>query len=569
MLSEEIRKSFLEFFKKKGHIIVPSSSLISDDPSVLLTTAGMQQFKRYYTGELNSLNDFGSQRVTSIQKCFRTSDIDEVGDDSHLTFFEMLGNFSFGPVDSDDPLDNGKNGYFKKSAINWGFEFLNKELNIDFKRIKISVFKGDNEVEFDKESYEIVKQLSFSEEQIIKGDRNDNFWGPTGNSGPCGPTVEFYVDGLEVWNLVFNEYFKDENGLRKLDNPGVDTGMGLERLAMVLQKVPTIFETDLFEPIISILPVELPSRVKRTIADHSRAIAFLLSDGVRPSNKEAGYILRRLMRRVIIYENISDLDIKKLLDKIIEIYKNIYPEINEDAIVSEFDIESNKFKSALIKGVGELKKLEVIDAQQAFRLYESYGIPYEVIKEIGAEKAVSLTREDFDQEFKKHQEISRAGAEKKFGGHGIISEEDEKIKVKLHTATHLLHWALREILGKEVKQMGSDINSERLRFDFSFNRKLTTGELEQTEDLVNQKIKENLAVIFQEMPKEEAEKTGALAFFRQKYPDMVKVYSIGDISKEFCAGPHIKNTGEIGHFKIIKEESVSAGIRRIKATISN
>ncbi|MFA5386201.1 MAG: alanine--tRNA ligase [Candidatus Paceibacterota bacterium] len=568
MLSEEIRKSFLEFFKKKGHIVVPSSSLIPDDPSVLLTTAGMQQFKRYYTGELNPLSDFGSQRVTSIQKCFRTSDIDEVGDDSHDTFFEMLGNFSFGPVGPDNPLNNGEDGYFKKSAINWGFEFLNKELKIDSKRIKVSVFEGDDDVEFDKESYEIVKQLGFSEEQIIKGNRNDNFWGPTGNNGPCGPTVEFYVDDLEIWNLVFNEYFKDENGLRKLNNPGVDTGMGIERLAMVLQKVPTIFETDLFEPIISILSVELSSRAKRIIADHSRAIAFLLSDGVRPSNKEAGYVLRRLMRRVIVYENNLDLNIQELLRRIIDEYKNIYPELNEDVVISEFDIESKKFKSALIKGVGELKKLETIDAQQAFKLYESYGIPYEVIKEIGAEKAISLTREDFDEEFKKHQEISRAGAEKKFGGHGIISEEDEKTKVKLHTATHLLHWALREVLGKEVQQMGSDINLERLRFDFSFDRKLTAEELKQIEDLVNQKIKENLAVTFQEMPKEEAEKTGALAFFRQKYPDIVKVYSIGDISKEFCAGPHVKNTGEIGTFKILKEESVSAGLRRIKATIT-
>jgi len=568
MFSEEIRKSFLEFFKNKGHVVVPSSSLIPTDSSVLLTTAGMQQFKKYYTGELNSLSDFDSQRVTSIQKCFRTSDIDEVGDDSHLTFFEMLGNFSFGPVGSDDPSDNGKDGYFKKSAINWGFEFLNNKLKIDVNRLSVSVFKGDDEIPFDEESFEIVKELGFSAEKIIRGDRGDNFWGPTGTIGPCGPTVEFYVDGLEVWNLVFNEYFKDQNGLNKLKNPGVDTGMGIERLAMVLQKVPTIFETDLFKPMMDILPVGLSPRIKRIIADHSRAITFLLSDGVRPSNKEAGYILRRLMRRVIVYENISDLDTKKLLNKIIEAYKDIYLEINKDIVISELDSESKKFKSTLIKGVGELEKIKTIDAQQAFKLYESYGVPYEVIKEIGAEKATSLTREDFDKEFKKHQEISRVGAKKKFGGHGITSEEDEKIKVRLHTTTHLLHWALREILGKEVKQSGSDINSERLRFDFSFDRKLTTEELGQVEDLVNQKIKENLTVTFQEMPKEEAEKIGALAFFKQKYPDIVKVYSIGNISKEFCAGPHVKNTGEIENFKILKEESVSAGLRRIKATIT-
>jgi len=507
MVSKEIRKSFLDFFQRRGHVIVPSSSLIpTDDSSVLLTTAGMQQFKKYYTGELNALNTFRSQRVTSIQKCFRTSDIDSVGDESHLTFFEMLGNFSFGPVGSDNPEDFGVEGYFKKSAINWAYEYLSKELKIDPQRMKVSVFNGDEEVPFDKESYSILEELGFSPAQIIRGGREDNFWGPTGSEGPCGPTVEFYIDGLEVWNLVFNEYYKENldfqtQNLRKLNNPGVDTGMGLERLAMILQGTSTIFETDLFRPLMRFLPDSLSEKTKRILVDHSRSIAFLISDGVRPSNKEVGYVLRRLMRRVMVSSwQSNSLNVKALLSEVVKLYKDIYQELDEKNILEEFNKEYEKFNRALKKGVEVIKKTTIIDAQEAFKIYETYGVPYEVIKDIGGDKAQFLTRESFEQEFIKHQEISRASKEKKFGGHGLKIETGEiettdiretQIIIRLHTATHLLQWALREILGKEVRQMGSDINPSRLRFDFSFDRKLTPQEIQAITDLVNQKIKEN------------------------------------------------------------------------------
>ena len=560
MSFSEIRKRFLEYFKKRGHVIVPSSSLVSDDPSVLLTTAGMQQFKSYFTGEKDAMRDFGSANVVSIQKCFRTSDIDEVGDESHLTFFEMLGNFSFG-------------GYWKEEAIRYVHEFITKEMGLAIDYVTVfdpgKVPEGDwrKGVPRDDESRAVWEKLGVRD---IRGDGTDVFWGPTGNEGPCGPTTEVYVNGLEVWNIVFNEFYADkEKKLAPLKTRGIDTGMGLERLTMVAQEKKNVFETDLFAPFMQALPGTLSISEKRIAADHVRGAAFLISDGVRPSNKGEGYVLRRLMRRLLMFEEKG-------------VVFSVYPELREGEAVRVFEAERVEFSKTLRKGLQELGKLSRVGAEEAFNLYQSFGLPYEVIKDVGGAKAEDLERDDFDREFEKHQEISRAGAEKKFGGHGL-SADAEGVAVRLHTATHLLHQALRDVLGESVRQEGSDITPERARFDFRFERKVTPDELARVEAIVNEKIRENLPVNRIEMPKDEAEKTGALHLFsagggssfggKEKYPDIVSVYYIGKsledaYSKEFCGGPHVARTGEIGEFKIVKEESVSAGTRRIRAVTS-
>lgn len=563
MSSEEIRKKFRKFFEERGHAWVPSSSLIPDDPSVLFTTAGMQQFKRYFTGELDPMKDFGSKNTVSIQKCFRTSDIDEVGDESHLTFFEMLGNFSFG-------------GYWKEEAIRYGYDFITKEmgLKIDY----VSVFKGDTSVPADEESAKIWKSIDASLEIRLHG-REDNFWGPTGAEGPCGPTTEIYVGGVEVWNIVFNEYYSKNGTLTPLETKGVDTGMGLERLAVMSQGVKNVYETDELKRIISSLPNGTEEKTARILADHARGIAFLLQDGVIPSNKEAGYILRRLMRRYIfrLHEN------KNFEGTLSEVF-GIYKELDGKKILSLFNEELEKFLKTLAAGLGELKKMDTVGIPEAFMLFQSYGLPFEVIKDYAKEKVKNLTREAFDAEFAKHQEISRAGAEKKFGGHGLLldtgelkagNEEELQKVTRLHTATHLLNQALRETLGEGVEQRGSDITPERARFDFTFGRKMTSEEIKTVEEKVNAKIQENIPVSMKEMPKEEAEKTGALHFFKGKYPDTVSVYYISPDktiehawSKEFCGGPHVKNTGEIGGIKILKEEASSAGVRRIRIALA-
>lgn len=556
MSSAELRRKFLEFFEKREHKIVPSSSLIPDDPSVLLTTAGMQQFKPYFLGKADPIKDFGTRRTASIQKSFRTSDIDEVGDESHLTFFEMLGHFSFGD-------------YFKKETIEWTYELLTKVFGIAPERISATVFAGDEKIPFDKESYDTWSQF-LPPERIRKGPRADNVWGPAGPEGPCGAANEVYVDNLEVATLVFMEYFcaKDQN-LTPLPQKGVDVGWGFERLAMIVQGKKNIFETDLFVSLLAFLPADLEERKRRIVADHTRAIAFLISDGVRPSNKEAGYILRRLMRRLISYGTGQE---QNLFETVVKNYQSFYPELNPEKILNVFGEENIKFGKTLNKGLAELRKLEAVDAKAAFRLYESYGLPFEVIKEY----TPTLKREDFEAEFKKHQEISRAGQEKKFGGHGLIlntgelkakDEQELKKVTRLHTATHLLQAALRKVLGEEVRQMGSDITAERTRFDFSFSRKLTAEELKKVEALVNEAVSRSLEVGMQELDLDEAKKTGALHFFREKYPARVKVYSAGDFSKEICGGPHVSNTREVGKFVILKEEAVASGVRRIRAKV--
>jgi alanyl-tRNA synthetase len=600
MTSAEIRQKFLDYFKSKGHAVVKSSSLIPDDPSVLLTTAGMQQFKKYYTGELDAMRDFGAKSTASVQKSFRTSDIDEVGDERHLTFFEMLGNFSFG-------------GYFKKEAIEYAHEFITKEMGLEISYV--TVFQGKPEIGVPKDEESIAIWNSLGVTDVREEGMADVFWGPTGSEGPCGPTTEIYCrngagQDIEVWNIVFNQFFfpgsreELESGssgknLEPLKTPGVDTGMGLERLVMSVQKTNTIFETDLFQPLIQVLPTNMQDRSKRIVSDHIRASVFLIADGVRPSNKGAGYILRRLLRRSIVHAHLAssgsfsgmdilsmghELDILNLIEAVIGSYGNAYPEIisEKENITSVFKEENNKFSKTMRNGLKELNRLPAIDATSAFKIFESHGLPYEIIKELGGEKTAKLERKDFEEEFKKHQEISKAGSEAKFGGHGLylktgevtIRDASEVEKVtRLHTATHLMHAALRAVLGPEVRQDGSDITIERTRFDFRFPRKVAPEELKQVEDWVNGAIQKDLTVEWKEMDYEEAIKDGALGFFKAKYPPRVKVYTMYDkntgevYSKEFCGGPHVEHTGTVGAFKITKEESSSAGIRRIRGII--
>ncbi len=555
MNSNKLRESFLKFFEKNGHKIVASSSLIPDDPSVLLTTAGMQQFKRYFLGEPSPYGN----KVVSCQQSFRTSDIDRIGDKTHLIFFEMLGNFSFGD-------------YFKEGAIKLAFSFLFEELKLNKQECYFTVFKGDKDTPFDKESFSILKKLGVPESKIKKMCRKENFWGPTGLEGPCGPTVEIYYKELEIWNLVFNEYFRDKHGkLSPLEQKGVDTGLGLERLAKVIQNKPSIFETDLFEPIMREISGK-NERAKRIISDHIKACTFLISEGILPSNKDRGYILRRLIRRIIGLEKILGLSnnfLIGLVPKVVEIYQDIYPEIKskEAEIMTVIQNEGERFEKALVKGLKQFEKISLkgnISGIDAFHLYDTYGFPLELTIELAEQKDLKVDKQGFESAFKKHQQISRAGIEKKFGGIGKQAGDES---IKLHTATHLLHQALRQILGEGVKQMGSDITAERLRFDFSHSKKMTETEIKKVETLVNQKIKQDLKIKKEEVSYEKAIKSGALAFFKNKYPNKVNVYSIGGFSKEICGGPHIKRTSELGVFRIIKEESSGAGIRRIRAVL--
>jgi alanyl-tRNA synthetase len=539
MLSSEIRQKFLDFFESKGHKIVPSSSLVTDDPSVLFTTAGMQQFKPYYLGFKDAIKDFASKNTTSSQKCVRTNDIEEVGDDTHLTFFEMLGNFSFG-------------GYWKKDAIKYAYEFITKELGltIDY----VSVFEGDAETPADNESRDIWSQID--PKLIIKNhNRADNFWGPTGNEGPCGPTTEIYINGVEIWNIVFNEYYKTSDGkYTPLDIKGIDTGMGLERLTVQVQKVKNVFETDIFLPLLALLPNEVPEKIKRIVVDHSRTVANLIHDGLTPSNKDRGYVLRRLIRRVLFYQNKYKFNWEIVLKSIID----------KPMILETIALETEQFTKKLDEGLKEFEK-----GKDPFILFTSYGFPFELAKEVAAEKGIAIDEKSFQEKFKAHQDLSRSGAEQKFKG-GLANTNEQTIK--LHTAHHLLLAALQEILGREVKQRGSNITEERLRMDFSFPRKLTKEELTEAEKIVNKHIVEGLAVTKKEMPRIEAESIGAEMEFGAKYPDIVSLYFIEDkhgnaISKEFCGGPHVTNTSELGHFKISKEEAVSTGVRRIKAVL--
>ena len=569
---------FVKFFESTGHKLVPSSSLLPPDPSVLLTAAGMQQFKPYYTFELDPLRDFGAARVISVQKCFRTSDIEEVGDATHCTFFEMLGNFSFGD-------------YFREEAIAWAYKFITEELGVSLDRMYVTVFGGEGAVPKDEASYEIWKKLGVPEEKIKWSGMADNFWGPTGKEGPCGPTTEIYVDGVEVWNVVFNEYYSSGSReellalkvkLEKLAKPGIDTGMGLERLLMTLNGYKNVYETDVLFGLFDLgLKAGLSERRARLFADHLRSSSFLISDSIRPSNREAGYILRRLLRRMLA-DNLSEEILQKGVNWVVEKYRETYPSLKSDEILAVILEEKKKFEKVINNGLKELGKLDRVNIETAFKLYESHGLPFDLIMDFVPEgRREGLSYAAFEERFKKHQEASRAGAEKKFGGHGLVLDtgelkagsEADLVKVtRLHTATHLLQAALRKVLGDTVSQKGSDITVDRARFDFGFERKLTEEEIKKVEVLVNEKIALALPVKFVKMPLEEAKKTGALFFFKEKYPSEVNVYFVGEslseaVSAEFCGGPHVKNTSEIGTFKILKDEGVGAGMRRIRVNV--
>jgi len=591
MTSKELRSKFLEYFSSKGHEILPSSSLIpKNDPSVLLTTAGMQQFKKWFSG----LEKPAYPRVVTVQKCIRIGDIEEVGDDTHLSFFEMLGNFSF------------KADYWKEEAIKWGIEFLKDELKIPFERIGFTYFSGDKLNSKDQESYEVFKKLGVPDKKIKPMGREDNFWGPTGDEGPCGPTVEIYIDGVEVWNHVFNEYYKTKDGKYKpLDVKGVDTGVGFERLLAVLGGVKSPYETDLFSDILAKIS-ELSSKSNQTsqriVADHLRAATFLLADGVVPSNLEKSYVLRRLIRRAVRHGRllgIKESFCSEISEVVIEKFGDVYPELkkHQKFIFEELEKEENKFNKTIEQGLkifekrrlggfGQIvfggsqrgKKTE-ISGKEVFDLFQTHGFPLEMTKEIAKEKGFSVDENGFYKEYRKHQELSRISAEKKFKG-GLASGGE--MEMKYHTATHLLHAALKAVLGDRAKQAGSNITAERLRFDFTHPEKLMPQQISEVEDLVNAEIKKNQEVKVQELSVEEAKKAGAIGIFEQKYGEKVKVYSIGPstnstssrqagsgrpFSVEICGGPHVERTGVLGHFKITKEESSSAGVRRIKAVL--
>ncbi|MFA6353896.1 MAG: alanine--tRNA ligase [Candidatus Paceibacterota bacterium] len=542
MQSDEIRSKFLKFFENRGHKIIPSSSLIPEnDNSVLFTTAGMQQFKPYYTNPQNADEDFGSRNIVTVQKCIRTGDIDEVGDATHLTFFEMLGNFSFG-------------GYGRKEAITYAHDFITKELGLEISYV--TFYKGEGVVPRDEESRDIWAELGVKD---IREDGSDVFWGPTGDSGPCGPTTEIYCknangDDVEIWNIVFNEYFcdgsrekldKGEVTLKKLDVLGVDTGMGFERLVSIVQKKKSVYETDLFN--------NEENKKERIVADHIKAALFLVSNGVFPSNTGAGYVVRRLIRRAVRFSKKS---IEQEIEKIRKIYKDVY--ILDDK--GEIGKEENKFRKTLEYGLKEFEK-----GVDPFVLFTTYGFPIELTEELAKEKGEKINREDFNKKMAEHQKLSQTASAGMFKG-GLASMGE--METKYHTATHLLLAALRKVLGEDITQKGSNITSERMRFDFNWPEKVGADKLKEVEYLVNAKIKEAIPVEMHELPKEEALKiVKNLSFDLSKYGDIVKVYKIGDFSVEFCGGPHVLNTSELGEFKIRKEEASAAGIRRIKAVL--
>ena len=586
MTSSELQKKFTEFFEKRGHKVIPSASLVPEnDPSVLFTTAGMQQFKRYYLFP----DEAPAPRIVTIQRCLRTGDIDEVGDENHLTFFEMLGNFSFGyqaRSNADETRTNADGPYFKKEAIKWAFEFLTKELGISADRISCAYFKGEDDIPADNESLGIIKKVTgFSDEKIKGSGKDETFWSLGTEGSPSGPTVEFYVDELEVWNLVFNEYVMRDGKYIESELKGVDTGMGLERLAVVMQGESDVYQTDLFAPIISkieelsgkkyniaschsefdseSLSDGIPKQVRddnirafRIITDHIRAAIALISDGVIPANKDQGYILRRLIRRAIIK------------GKQIGIEKNFCAEFSDsDKVKRDLDAEETKFRKNIESGLKIIESQTEFSSKVLFDLYQTYGIPVEVTVEEANRLGRDISNRAIEQSsnlMREHQELSRTASAGKFKG-GLA---DNKVETtRLHTAAHLLLAALRQVLGPQVQQKGSNITEERLRFDFNHPEKLTQEQLSEVEKIVNEKIKANLLVVMEEMSVEEAKKSGATGVFDDRYDEKVKVYSIDNFSREICGGPHVKNTGELGHFKIIKEESSSAGIRRIKAIL--
>lgn len=551
MDSKELRQKFLKFFESKGHKIMPAASLIPEnDPSVLFTTAGMQQFKRFY---LNP-DEAPTKTVATCQPCIRTSDIDEVGDETHLTFFEMLGNFSF-------------NDYFKKEAIAYAWEFLTEVLGIEKSRIHATYFEGGNDVPADNESLEILKTIEGLKE-IEPQNFEENFWSLATENSPGGPTAEFYVDNVEVWNLVFNEYVFRGGQYEKSEFRGVDTGMGLERMLAVLENKTDVYQTDLFEPIIQQISGD-DQKTIRIIADHLKATVFIINAGILPSNKDAGYIVRRLIRRAMVKLNslgVVENVLADLAEKVFKIYDGIY-EFNRDNILAEIQKEETRFRTTLNAGLKILKSKKEITGKDLFDLYQSYGLPMEIAAEEAKNLDINInneTIEQFNNLMEEHQDLSRTASAGMFKG-GLTTQSEQA--TKYHSATHLLLAALRQVLGGDIHQRGSNITDERLRFDFSYPEKMTDEQIKKVENLVNEKIAEDLPVKMEEMSLEDAAKCGAIGEFGEKYGYKVKVYSMGDFSREICGGPHVEHTSVLGHFKIIKEESSSAGIRRIKAVL--
>jgi len=587
----DIRKAYLDFFKSKGHAVIPGASLIPEnDPTVLFTTAGMHPLVPYLMGEKHPLG----KRLTDVQLCVRTQDIDEVGDASHLTCFEMLGNWSLGD-------------YFKKGAIEMSFEFLTEVLKLPLSKLAVSCFEGDSDAPRDDESAEIWKKMGIPPERIAFLPKSKNWWGPAGKTGPCGPDTEmFYWVGppplppkesnpandeanwLEFWNDVFMQYSKLEDGsFEPLAQQNVDTGMGLERIACIMQGVTSVYETDALKPILekvqsffSPLPSGEGSGVRdaRIIVDHIRASTFILADGIRPSNVDQGYVLRRLIRRAIrSARKLGAKQTKGFCGAIAEVisrqYGGFYVKVEKErmAIIEALNREEELFSKTLQEGTKHFQKATeklsgaIIDGITAFHLYDTYGFPIELTKEMALEKGLKVDEEGFQKAFGEHQKLSRAGATKRFSG-GLADQSAET--TKLHSATHLLNRALRAVLGDHVYQKGSNITPERLRFDFSHPEKMTPEQIKLVEDLVNEKIKADLPVSYSLMTVDEAKKTGAIGVFESKYGEQVKVYTMGDFTNEICGGPHVAHTGMIGSFKILKEESSSAGVRRIKVVVS-
>ncbi len=583
MKAIEIRNKYLNFFKEHGHAVIPSASLIPEnDPSVLFTTAGMQPLVPYLLGEKHP----SGTRLTDYQKCLRTNDIEEVGDNRHLTYFEMLGNWSLGD-------------YFKEESIQMSFDFLTKELQIPVEKLSVTVFAGDEDCPRDEVAAECWKKAGILDGHIYYYGKDDNWW-IAGEEGPCGPDTEMFYDTgkpacgpdcqpscdcgkyVEIWNNVFMEYFKSKDGkYSKLAQRNVDTGLGLERMAMLLQGKETPFDTELFKPVMDkLLELQKIDNIesRRIIAEHLRSSMMIISDGGRPSNVDRGYILRRLIRRMVRHMNKLQInldEISTLVDINVENLKEMYPDLakNEELIKNVIIEEKNKFVKTLAHGEKEFEKemnkakeqgKNKIDGKVVFKLYDTYGFPPEVTSELAQENDMTVDMKEFDELFKAHQEKSRMGSEQKFKG-GLA--EQNETTIAYHTATHLLNAALKVVLGPETHQRGSNITVDRMRFDFNCDHKMTEEEKKQTEDLVNKWIQEALPVTVEEMKKEDAVKSGAECMFIEKYPDVVTVYTIGNVSKELCGGPHVKNTSELGKFKIKKEEASSAGVRRIKAIL--
>ena len=580
MKAIEIRNKYLEFFKRHGHAVIPSAPLIPEnDPSVLFTTAGMQPLVPYLLGEKHP----EGTRLTDYQKCVRTNDIDEVGDNRHLTYFEMLGNWSLGD-------------YFKEESIAMSFEFLTKELGIPVEKLSVTCFAGDEDCPRDEIAANAWKKAGILENHIYYYGKDDNWW-IAGEEGPCGPDTEMFYDTgkpacsddcqpscdcgkyVEIWNNVFMEYFKDKNGYSKLKQKNVDTGLGLERMTMLLQGKETPFDTELFAPIMKKLE-ELQKidsiESRRIVAEHLRSSMMIVSDGGRPSNLDRGYVLRRLIRRMIRHMNKLQINLDELstlIDINVDNLKEMYPDLakNKEIIKSVILEEKEKFVKTLANGerefqkeINKLKDTKKLSGKVVFKLYDTYGFPPEVTKELAKESGYEIDMKEFEELFKAHQEKSRAGSEQKFKG-GLA--EQNEITIAYHTATHLLNAALKQVIGENAHQRGSNITVDRMRFDFNCDHKMTDEEKRKTEDLVNKWIQEGLPVTKEEMKKEDAIKSGAECMFIEKYPDIVTVYTIGDVSKELCGGPHVNNTKELGKFKIKKEESSSSGVRRIKAVL--